>query len=87
MANARIANGRIAKARIAKARIAKARIAKARIAKARIEKARIAKARIAKSFSRDIGYVLYHFFGRDRGYDIISSKKGYVQCLSNSNSN
>jgi hypothetical protein len=20
-------------------------------------------------------------FGRDRGYDIISSKKGYVQCL------
>jgi hypothetical protein len=27
--------------------------------------------------------ILYHFFGRDRGYDIISSKKGYVQCLSN----
>jgi hypothetical protein len=25
--------------------------------------------------------ILYHFFGRDRGYDIISSKKGYVQCL------
>jgi hypothetical protein len=22
--------------------------------------------------------ILYHFFGRDRGYDIISSKKGYV---------
>jgi hypothetical protein len=25
--------------------------------------------------------ILYHFFGRDRGYGIISSKKGYVQCL------
>jgi hypothetical protein len=25
--------------------------------------------------------IFYHFFGRDRGYDIISSKKGYVQCL------
>jgi hypothetical protein len=25
--------------------------------------------------------ILYHFVGRDRGYDIISSKKGYVQCL------
>jgi hypothetical protein len=25
--------------------------------------------------------ILYHFFGSDRGYDIISSKKGYVQCL------
>jgi hypothetical protein len=28
--------------------------------------------------------IIYHFFGRDRGYDIISSKKGYVQCLKNS---
>jgi hypothetical protein len=27
--------------------------------------------------------ILYHFFGRDRGDDIISSKKGYVQCLAN----
>jgi hypothetical protein len=30
--------------------------------------------------------ILYHFFGRDRGYDIKSSKKGYVQCLIFSNS-
>jgi hypothetical protein len=25
--------------------------------------------------------ILYNFFGCDRVYDIISSKKGYVQCL------
>jgi hypothetical protein len=25
--------------------------------------------------------ILYHIFGRDRGYDIIYTKKGYVRCL------